>query len=131
MSVPTEHRQATSAILVSILVAPFHAKPAAALSATAAGQPKGPIVEEGLLGGDARQRRHSKSGYIVQAEPGANLKTNKASSHAAGASCHSPHPVRAPCHQKLPYGAHATSNTKHTLIRMSAQLALTHAVPLL
>ena len=114
----TEHTQGMPAILVCILacavLVPFQflARPAAALSSSTAEQPAGAIVDftEGL---DARPRRHSKSGYIVQAEPGVNLKTNKASSHAAGASCQPPR-VRAPCHQKLRYGAHATSNTKHT-----------------
>ena len=111
----TEHTQAMSTIVVCILAAllPFHAKPAAALHHTAAGPPADPIVEEGLLGGgDARPRRHSKSGYIVQAGPEAELKKYKAG-HAAGASCHLPHPKRAPCHQKFTYGAHAlvTRNT--------------------
>ena len=104
-----------SATLVCALAAlmSFRARPAAALSSTA-GQPAGAVVEEGLPEGGARPRRHSKGGYIVQAEPGANLKTSKAG-HAGGASCHPPHPVRAPCHKTLSYGAHATtSNTKRT-----------------
>ena len=73
------------ALIAIVATAGYFSVPTAALQSHAAEQSAGAIVEEGLLGGDARPPRHSKSGYIVQAEPRANLKTSKAD-HAAGAS---------------------------------------------
>ena len=97
------------ACMLGLLVpSQYLARPAAALSSSTVEQPAGAIGPESL---DVRVRRHSKSGYIIEAD----LKTSKAG-HAAGASCQPPHvrALRAPCHQKLSYGARATSNTKHT-----------------
>ena len=94
---------------VIVATAGYFSEPTAALQSHGAEQSAGAIVEEGLLEGDARPRRHQKSGHIVQAEaagPEAKPKTSK-SGHAAGASCNPPHPVRAPCHQNLSHARRA------------------------
>ena len=115
-----KHTQAMSAMLgcmLGLLVpSQLLARPAAALSSSTAEQPAGAIGPESL---DVRLRRHSKSGYIIEAD----LKTSKAG-HAAGASCQPPHVRAAHLATKSSPTAHAQLVTRNT--HVPAQLALPH-----